>query len=445
MKRSAILAGITLLLSTAVVLSQEALEDPIPKPIREGGVHVVLTPMTDGLTAPNLGVPPPNHPTHLWVVDQVGLVWALELASGDRTAVLDVSDRLVALGAFGPGTFDERGLLGLAFHPEFAMNGLLYTYTSEPAALAPDFSTMPPATAPNHQAVVAEWQSTDPGNPAAPVDPASRRELLRIDEPQFNHNAGSLVFGPDGMLYIALGDGGAADDQGVGHAPDGNAQTPSNILGSILRIDPEGSNAANGQYGIPGDNPFAGDPDVLDEIFAFGFRNPFRISFDRTTGRLFAADVGQNDIEEIDIVVAGGNYGWRVKEGSFLFDPNGAAPGFVTARADVAGLVDPIAEYDHDEGIAVVGGFVYRGAAIPQLRGRYVFGDFNAPGRMGRLFYLLPGGGIREFRLPGRDGLGLQLLGFGEDGAGELYVLASETGVPFGDTGIVLRIDPFRE
>lgn len=420
----------------------QPLEDPIPQPIRQGGIRVSLEPVATGLTAPNWGISAPGDSERLFVTDQDGILWAINLTTGVKKVFLDVSARLVPLGAFGPGTFDERGLLGLAFHPDYASNGLLYTYTSEPVSGAADFSTMPPGTTANHQSVVAEWSVPDPGDPASVVDPSSRRELLRIDEPQFNHNAGALNFGPDGMLFIALGDGGAADDQGVGHSPQGNGQDTGNILGNILRIDPQGSNSANGEYGIPSDNPFVGGPGV-DEIWASGFRNPFRFSFDSATGELIAADVGQNDIEEVDVVTKGGNFGWRVKEGSFLFDPNGDDPGFVTARSPgtPAGLIDPIAEYDHDEGLAVVGGFVYHGGAIPALRNRYVFGDFSRPsGEEGRLFFLNASNRVREFRLDGQSSLGFFVDGFGQDANGELYVLGNTTGTPFGDTGVVMRI-----
>jgi glucose/arabinose dehydrogenase len=423
----------------------QALDDPIPQPIRKGGVQVRLEAVATGLTAPNWGIAAPGHPDRLFVVDQPGIVWSLDTQTGAKSVFLDVSDRLVALGAFGPGTFDERGLLGLAFHPDYAGNGLLYTYTSEPVNGPADFSTMPPGTTANHQSVVAEWQVPDPENGASVVDPTTRRELVRIDEPQFNHNAGGLNFGPDGFLYISLGDGGAADDQGVGHNPQGNGQDPSNVLGSILRIDPTGSNSANGNYGIPEGNPFVDQEGFVPEIWAYGFRNPFRFSFDSATGALLVGDVGQNHIEEIDTVIRGGNFGWRVKEGSFLFDPNGAEPGFVTERSpgEPAGLIDPIAEYDHDEGIAVVGGFVYRGEAIPQLKAQYVFGDFaRSFVDFGRLFFLNPGKQIKEFKLVGRDSLGLKLDGFGQDAAGELYVLGNTTGTPFGNTGVVLKIVP---
>jgi glucose/arabinose dehydrogenase len=397
------------------------------------------------LVAPNWGTAAPGHPGRLFVTDQPGTLWAIDLQTGQKSVFHDVSGRLVPLGAFGPGSFDERGFLGLAFHPGYATNGLLYTYTSEPVNGPADFSTMPPGTTPNHQSLIIEWHVPDPGNAASVVDPASARELLRIDEPQFNHNAGCLNFGPDGMLYISLGDGGRADDQGVGHSPQGNGQDPSNILGTILRIDPAGSNSANGEYGIPADNPFVGQRGFLGEIYAYGFRNPFRFSFDSANGTIFVGDVGQNDIEEVDIVVAGGNYGWRVKEGTFLFDPAGdMEPGFVTANSPgvPAGLIDPIAQYDHDEGISVIGGFVYRGSAIPPLTGRYVFGEFARTfSNDGRLFFL-PGGNnhIREFQLVGQPALGLSLLGFGQDANGELYVLGNGTGVPFGTTGVVQRI-----
>jgi glucose/arabinose dehydrogenase len=436
---------VLLLVIAATPVAAQPLDDPIPASIKAGGVPIRLELVTAGLTAPNWGIAAPGDAERLFVVDQPGILWAVSLASGERSVFLDVSDRLVPLGAFGPGTFDERGFLGLAFHPDYASNGLLYTYTSEAVDGAADFSTMPPGTTANHQSIVAEWTVPDPTDPDSVVDPSTRRELMRIDEPQFNHNAGALNFGPDGFLYIALGDGGNEDDQGVGHSPQGNAQDPGNVLGKILRIDPAGSNSANGRYGIPDENPFVEDPAFVPEIWAYGFRNPFRFSFDSSTGSLLVADVGQNDIEEVDVVTAGGNFGWRVKEGSFLFDPNGDEPGFVTEQSpgEPAGLIDPIAEYDHDEGIAVVGGFVYRGDAIPGLRGRYVFGDFaRSFTEFGRLFFLSAAGRIREFRLVGQDALGLKLDGFGQDAAGELYVMGNTTGTPFGDTGVVLRIEP---
>lgn len=427
------------------------LADPIPGSIPQGSIPVALETVATGLTAPSWGTFAPGDSGRLFVTDQDGLLWAIDLATGDKTVFLDVSGQLVALGIFGPGSFDERGLLGVAFHPNYASNGLLYTYTSEPVSGLVDFSTMPPATTANHHSVITEWQVPNPTNPASVVNPSSERELLRIDQPQFNHDAGALNFGPDGRLYISLGDGGGADDLDgqnfigapiVGHGS-GNGQDTSNVLGTILRIEPSGSNSANGQYGIPADNPFVGQAGFVDEIYAYGLRNPFRFSFDSGTGAMYIADVGQNDIEEIDLGVAGANYGWNLKEGTFFFDPDGNNVGFVT---DVdpgvpPGLVDPIAQYDHDEGIAIIGGFVYRGTGIPSLQGSYVFGDFARTfSNDGRLFHLGVGNQIFEFPLVGQTALNLSLLGFGQDAEGEVYVLANATGVPFGDSGVVLKL-----
>ena len=428
------------------------LADPIPAPVPATGEIVSLETVATGLTAPNWGTSAPGVLGRLFVTDQDGILWSIELATGNKAVFLDVSGQITALGIFGPGSFDERGLLGVAFHPGYASNGLLYTYTSEPVTGTADFSTMPVATVANHHAVIAEWNVPDPTNPASVVNAASERELMRIDEPQFNHNAGALNFGPDGRLYISLGDGGGADDVDgqafiggpiIGHGT-GNGQDPTNPLGTILRIDPSGSNSANGQYGIPADNPFVGVGGFVDEIYAYGFRNPFRFSFDQSGGAMYIADVGQNDIEEIDIGAAGGNYGWNHKEGSFFFDPNGNDAGFVTNTDPGVppGLIDPIAEYDHDEGIAVVGGFVYRGSDLPGLNGKYVFGDFaQSFNNDGRLFHL-DGGQIVEFQLSDRIALNLSLLGFGQDADGEVYVLANGTGTPFGSTGVVLKLAP---
>jgi glucose/arabinose dehydrogenase len=462
-------------------------------PIRPGGLPIGLALVASGLTAPLKGAVAPGEPNWLYVVDQIGKLWAIDLATGNKTLFLDLSSRLVTLGVLGPNTFDERGLLGIAFHPNYATNGKLYTYTSEPNAGPPTFpTTIPVGSTADHQNVVAEWTAFSPGNPGLGVDPASRRELMRVDWPQFNHDGGDLAFGPAGFLYISMGDGGGADDADgqefvvadgalpantapiVGHQGDGNAQKLNTPLGKILRIDVNGSNSANGQYGIPADNPFAG---AVREIYAFGFRNPFRMSFDTATGDLYVGDVGQNDIEEVDRVVKGGNYGWNHKEGTLFFHINGNDEGFASTVDNgltTANMIDPIAQYDtHGEGHSVIGGFVYHGSLFPQLRGRYIFGEFsrvfNFPGgphNYGRLLYLqqkqTTGGkllNIQEFQRfaanmaalglsvgpAACDGLfppTLAVLGIGQDATGEVYAMGNINGVPFGSGGIVLKLVP---
>ncbi|MEE9397655.1 MAG: PQQ-dependent sugar dehydrogenase, partial [Methylococcales bacterium] len=384
---------------------------------------------------PNWGTYAPGHPGHLVIGDQVGKIWSLNITTHEQVLLLDVVDRLVTLGLAGPDSFDERGLLGVAFHPNFSTNGKLYTYTSEPENRVADFSNIEGIV--NHQAVIAEWQMQEPAVSLSPINLNTRKELLRIDEPQSNHDGGAIVFGPDGLLYIALGDGGQADDQGDGHGASGNAMNNATPLGTILRIDVNGSDSLNGQYGIPESNPFLTDENALNEIFAYGFRNPFRMSFDNDTGDLIVADVGQNDIEEINFVIAGGNYGWNSREGSFQFNPNGDEPGFVSLITESGTTFQPpIAEYDHDEGVAIIGGFVNRGADANLLSGRYIFGDFS-----GRLFNLTESNTINEVQIENRlSGINENVLGFGEDLFGTLYVMTNSTGIPFGETGRVYKL-----
>jgi glucose/arabinose dehydrogenase len=431
---------------------------PIAEGIEKGAVSVELETVASGFAAPVDLKTSPDGTGRLFVVDQAGKIYLILNGVLQPALFLDLTDRLVSplgiIGSHDANDYDERGFLGLAFHPDFANPEnpgyqRIYTYTSEPNLEPADFTTEPTLDNFNHQSVIAEW--TVAASDANLIDPNSRREILRIDQPQFNHNGGMLAFGPDGYLYISLGDGGAANDSGDGHGLTGNGQNINTLHGSIVRIDPldplttPDSNdpvAANGKYRVPVDNPFV-DINGADEIFAYGFRNPFRFSFDSVTGKLIVADVGQNNVEEIDIVELGGNYGWNLKEGTFRFDP---ATGQVSGNlADLpAWLLDPVAEYDHDDGISVIGGYVYDGTAIPELAGKYVFGDFSrsfvAP--TGRLFYAdLDTGLIQELIIGADDReLGLYVKGFGVDADGEIYVLASSTLGPYGTGGVVLKI-----
>ena len=394
----------------------------IPTPITRGE-RISLETIASGFSAPNLAIPAPGIDGFLFVVDQPGIIWKVNLATGNKTEFLNVSSQIVSGG--------ERGLLGLAFHPQFASNGLLYTYQSEAVDGDADFPPFPDEIPINHQSIIAEWSATLPVANAQSVNLASKRELLRIDQPQGNHNGGMIAFGPDDLLYISLGDGGSADDQGSGHSQGGNAQDTTNPLGSMLRIDPivgssDGELSANEQYRIPSSNVFvtSGTANDIDEIYAYGLRNVFRFSFDSApnTGDLYAADVGQNDIEEVSFISSGQNMGWPQKEGSFFFDQNGSSAGFATQIApdpEPTGLSDPFIEYDHDEGNSVIGGYIYRGNDLADFNGRYIFGDLS-----GRIFYTTNFNTIiREFAVQG--GINFSIFGFGQDADGEMYVLGS--------------------
>jgi glucose/arabinose dehydrogenase len=339
--------------------------------------------------------------------------------------------------------FDERGLLGAAFDPEFSKAGSrgerrIFTFSSEPLDGPADFPLQNGMNVPpDCQNVIASWSVSADGSR---VDPASRKVVLRLDKPQFNHNGGMIAFGPDGFLYIGLGDGGAGNDMGPGHNPQiGNAQDKNVVLGKMLRIDVNGTDSANKAYGIPTDNPFAAGGGAR-EIFAIGLRNPWRFSFDGPT--LLAGDVGQNKLEFVHRVERGGNYGWRLKEGTFKFNKNGTIE---TAGSDLPeGLTNPVLQYDHDEGISVVGGHVYHAKAIPALTGKYVFGDYRAGMKTntGRLFIGdLSNGQLSEIRI-GKDDrdLGFLLKGFGLDADGEVYACGSAQPGPTGTGGVVVKL-----
>jgi len=322
--------------------------------------------------------------TAVYVTEQVGRVWAVRSGRLDPRPVLDIRSQVASGG--------ERGLLGLTFSRDGSKLYVNYTnvwgYT-----------------------VVFEYPMRTDGT----ADVSRRRRLLAIWQPQDNHNGGDLTIGPDGMLWIATGDGGGYGDQGPGHAPEGNGQSLRTLLGKLLRIDPRPSGSR--PYRIPADNPFVGRPDARPEIWAYGLRNPWRFSFDRTRGDLWIADVGQGSREEINRRVAGArggvNFGWNVWEGTMRFREGSAV-----------GHVRPVFEYDHSGGrCSVTGGYVYRGQAIPALRGAYVFADYCE-------------GTLQALRLrDGRwqaTGLGVRLpnvAAFGQHRSGELYVISLTEGL----------------
>jgi glucose/arabinose dehydrogenase len=326
------------------------------------------------------------------VVEQGGTIHIIQNGALLPAPFLDISSKVTTGG--------EMGLLGLTFHPQFPQNGKFYVnYVRTVAGQI--------------QSVISEYSvSAGNGNQA---DPASELILLTVDQVgNFpNHKAGQLAFGPDGLLYFGLGDGGSEDD------PFGNGQNTQTLLGKMMRIDVN-TTSPGLQYGIPSDNPFVGGGG-LPEIYAVGFRNPWRFSFDRPTGRLLVGDVGQDKFEEVDIVQKGGNYGWNTMEGMHCFNPS--------SNCNMTGLTLPIAEIAHPEGEAVLGGFVYHGSAIPGLQGQYIFGDLN-----GKIWTLQEGPPNTFTRSLLADS-GLSLSSFGQDATGELYV------VDIGN-GRVLKIVP---
>ena len=461
MRKTKFSAGVALAATMVMLTSSPGgalgarVPDPIKPLIPQSDITIGLETVADGFVNPVTATFAPGDRDHLYVGEQSGKIWQIDIddehGMGAKRLFADLTSVVMPLGCFFIN-YDERGLFGIAFHPDFAHNGLLYTYTSQPHTGSP---RLPPnqcnSLAIDHDNVVTEWKVDKPGKKARSVVGSSTREVLRNPHPQFNHNGGELRFGPDGKLYVAIGDGGAADDQGPGHLPGGNAQSLTVLNGKILRIDPNAGSKAPG-YTVPKDNPFVGVPGARGEIFALGFRNPYKMSFDRETGDLIVADVGQNDIEEVDIVTKGGNYGWPVKEGTFAFDNNGAGSGFVTADKVTGPYIDPVAEYDHCagpvsdtlagpcpklEGVAIVGGFAYRGHEVDALEGRYLFGDYSRSffSSTGRLFTTGKDGMVSELQLASGKPLGLGLLGIGEDARGELYVLGKSGAVP-GNTGI---------
>ena len=315
--------------------------------------------------------------TGAFVLEQDAVVSEVA-ANGTVSTILDLRDVVLRSG-------NEEGLLSLALDPNFASNRAVWVYYS---------------AANPRRTVLARF--TRQAN-AATIDRASQLVVLEVGQPFANHNGGAIRFGPDGMLYLGLGDGGSAGD------PSGNGQNLNTLLGKVIRLDVR--NASSGQpYAIPGDNPFAGRAGSRGEIWAYGLRNPWRMSFDSATGALWVGDVGQNAVEEVSVVTRGGNFGWNVVEGDRCFKPS--------SNCDRTGITPPVAVYNHDNGrCSIVGGYVYRGSAVPEIAGAYVYGD-TCSGEIWAVNASSPGtpiliaSGVKN------------MTSFGLDAAGEIVVLS---------------------
>ena len=361
-------------------------EQSLPTPTRVPDVTAIrvdLQVVASGLEEPVDVANAADGTDRLFIVEKAGRIRVLQDGKLSSVPFLDITDRVGSGGS-------EQGLLGLAFHPDYAHNGFFFVnYTDRQG-----------------DTVIARFAADlDP----AQADPSSEVVILVVDQPAANHNGGQLSFGPDGLLYAGLGDGGGAGD------PSGNGQNSTTLLGKMLRLDVD-----HGQpYAVPTSNPFASSLDSRPEIWATGLRNPWRFSFDRSTGDLYIADVGQDEYEEIDYQPAGSpggeNYGWSIMEGAHCYPASKAC--------DRTGLTPPVAEYDHSQGCSVTGGYVYRGQQFPSLDGIYFFSDFCR----GRIWALA------------RDGQGLWRMAevarpdiepssFGEDESGELYVADLKNG-----------------
>jgi len=367
---------------------------------------IVLQPFVSGLAMPVFVTHPGDGSGRLFVVEQAGQIRMVKDGQLARTPFLDIS-------ALVTSTYTEQGLLGLAFHPQYERNGRFFVYyTAKPT----DASTVGNNTLAEYRVSLV--------NPDV-ADPTVVRTLLSIPDGYANHNGGMIAFGPDGYLYVGIG------DAGIGNEPEESAQDPGSLFGKLLRLDVDvpGTPAPPGSgYGIPPGNPFVGRAGARPEVWAIGFRNPWRWSFDRQTGDIFLGDVGQLAWEEIDLLptgLGGLNFGWDDREGAHCYEP---MSGCLTA-----GLTEPILEYSHSEGCAAVtGGYVYRGTTFPSLSGAYFYGDYceghiwKARSSSGR-----SGPWITTHVLDP----GFSISSFGEDEAGELYVVSHSTGA-------VLRLAP---
>ena len=408
--------------------------------------------ISEGYVSPLGVVAVPDNSKRLFVIDQVGKIWIID-KNGKKIGdpFIDVSGRLVSLS---PG-YDERGLLGLAFHPNYRSNGKFYIYYQLP----PRAGGPGPGVQWNNLSRISEFRVS--GSNPNRADMGTEKILLNLDDPQANHNGGTLAFGHDGYLYISIGDGGAANDVAPGHVEDwytfnagGNGQDiDANLFGNILRIDVNSGNP----YGIPADNPFVGKSG-RDEIYAYGFRNPYRFSFDMGDAhKLFVGDAGQNRYEEVSVVTKGGNYGWNVKEGTHCFNAADALADVANCpQVDIYGnrLIDPVIELNNwtnpkgGKATTVIGGNVYRGHDIPGLQGTYIFGTFSQTPTTanGELFSAKPMAGqglwpYSEISLKSSpEDIGYYLKGFGQDNDGEIYLTVSSILGPTGTTGKVFKL-----
>ena len=394
--------------------------------------------VVEGVNAPMMMTSPNDGTKRLFIVEQTGKIKILG-ADGKLVAepFLDISAKLVKQHDF----FDERGLLSMAFHPKYKENGKFYVYYSSPLKS----EDLGEKLWWSHTNQVVEFKVSADANKA---DPNSERAIISQNWPQFNHNGGQINFGPDGYLYIHLGDGGFADDYGIGHnKTEGNGQDLTVLLGKILRIDVNSGNP----YGVPKDNPFLKTKGARPEIFAYGLRNPWRGSFDMGGKHEYiVADVGQNSFEEVNIVVKGGNYGWRRMEGDHCFD--WTKPNNHPKSCNKKDLVQPIMQYNNCnvtkdcQGLSITGGYVYRGKN-KAWDGIYFFGDWSSTfgTKNGKIFAGVNKGGkwkmenVKVTNMPKFDSY---VLGFGQDLDGEVYVMTTDTTGPTGNADKIYRIVP---
>ena len=411
---------------------------------------VGLEVIADNLVSPVAFAESPDESGRYFIVDQVGIIKIYTPENGVlQEPFLDLKDKIVPL----KDAHEERGLLGLAFHPDYRDNGRFFVYYSVP------LSEDGPKNW-DHTSHISEFK-VSPDNPDM-ADKGSEKILLKVDQPQDNHNAGTLAFGPDNYLYIALGDGGGANDIDMGHVPDwygenagGNGQdVEQNLLGSILRIDVDGE----APYDIPDDNPFV-DKDGMDEIYAYGLRNPYRFSFDMNGNNdLIAGDAGQVLWEEISVITKGGNYGWNVKEGTHCFNAyNNDKEKEECPEKDKMGnpVIDPVIEFkqggldDGGKGLVVIGGYVYRGKYLKNMDGKYIFGTWTQHhGKpAGAVFMSTPKKetGMWDFQelkiaQTNSNSIGHYLLSFGQNKEGEMFLLTTDEEGPVGSTGKVFKM-----